>query len=294
MKTNALFLMCVCASMMCLSLNAQDTEKDSTGLPGDQFSLQAALDMFKKASSPEEFEKLINSEDQHVHNLDLNGDSQTDYIRVIDKMEKDLHVFILQVPVSESESQDIAVFELEKNGNQNAILQIIGDEDIFGEQIIMEPTDEDSKGEMQEDGKTKGGGPLASFNENNLGIVVNVWFWPCVRFVYAPIYHPWISPWRWSVYPNWWRPWRPLRWHVWHPFRVRPHAGFTVVSTHRVVRAHRIYTPHRVSSVTVRTRHSASVQNYRVTRTKTTRVTTGPKGNTKVKTTRTTTRVKRR
>ena len=32
--------------------------RDSTGLPGDNFSLQGALEMFKKASSPEEFEKL--------------------------------------------------------------------------------------------------------------------------------------------------------------------------------------------------------------------------------------------
>lgn len=294
MKPIYSLLLSLCASVMCLQLPAQSTSTDSTGLPGEQFSLQAALDLFKKAASPEEFEKLINSEDQHVNNLDLNGDGQTDYIRVIDKMEKDLHVFVLQVPVSDSESQDIAVIELEKTGNETAILQIIGDEDIYGEQIIVEPSDEDSNGESHEGEMKKGGGPLPYFDENNMGIVVNVWLWPCVRFVYAPVYHPWISPWRWAVYPAWWRPWRPLRWHVWHPFYFRPRPGFAVVSTHRVVRAHRIYTPHRVTSVTVRTRHAAPVKNYKVTRTKTTRVTTGPKGNTKVKTTRTTTRVKRR
>ena len=34
---------------------------DSTGLPGDNFSLEGAIDLFKKAESPEDFEKLLNS-----------------------------------------------------------------------------------------------------------------------------------------------------------------------------------------------------------------------------------------
>ena len=118
---------------------AQDAATDSTGLPGDNFSLQGALQMFQKAGSPEEFEKLINSEDNSVNNLDLNNDGETDYVRVIDKMEKDLHVLVLQVPVSETENQDIAVIEMEKTGDTTAILQIIGDEDIYGEEAIVEP-----------------------------------------------------------------------------------------------------------------------------------------------------------
>lgn len=266
-------------------------EEDSTGLPGDHFSLQGALELFKKAASPEEFEKMINSEDQHVNNLDLNGDGDIDYIRVIDNTEGDVHAFVLQIPVSETENQDIAVIELEKNGNESALLQIIGDEEIFGEQTIVEPSEE---GEMKSMEPKKKGGP--NFYENGYfddAIVINVWPWPCVRFVYGPVYRPWISPWRWRVYPTWWRPWRPLTWRVFHPFRARYHRGFAVVTTHRVVRAHRVYTPVRVSSVTVRTRHHNSVNSFRVTRTKT-KVTTGPRGNTKVTKSRTTTRVRKR
>jgi hypothetical protein len=37
---------------------------DSTGLPGDNFSLEGALELFKKSASPEEFEKLLNTEDK--------------------------------------------------------------------------------------------------------------------------------------------------------------------------------------------------------------------------------------
>ena len=63
------------------------------------------------------------------------------------------------------------------------------------------------------------------------------------------------------------------------------HRKFVIVGTHRVVRAHKVYTPFRASSVTVRTRHAASVSRYRVTRTKTT--VTGSRGKSATKTTTT-------
>ena len=83
-------------------------------VPGDQFSLEGALELFKKSESPEHFEKLLNSPDAKVNNLDLNGDGYIDYIRVFDKYERNVHVFILQAVVSDSENQDIAVIVLEK------------------------------------------------------------------------------------------------------------------------------------------------------------------------------------
>ncbi len=111
---------------------AQNPEPaDSTGLPGDHFSLEGALDLFKKAESPEDFEKLLNQEDANVNNLDLNEDGETDYIRVIDNMEDDVHAIVLQVSVSEEESQDVAVIEIEKTGDEEATLQIIGDEVLY-------------------------------------------------------------------------------------------------------------------------------------------------------------------
>jgi len=258
---------------------AQDAVPDSTGLPGDNFSLQGALQMFQKASSPEEFEKLINTENNSVNNLDLNGDGETDYVRVIDKMEKDLHVLVLQVPVSETENQDIAVIEIEKTGDTTAILQIIGDEDIYGEEIIIEP---DGRGEDDafidyNYNNTLSGPNVDFYPAAPTRIVVNVWLWPSVRYVYSPIYRPWVSPWRWRHYPVWWRPWRPSGWHVWHPRHRMYHRHFVVVHTHRAARAHAIYRPARISSVTVRTRHATAVGNYRVSKSKT--KVTGPRGN---------------
>lgn len=261
-------------------IKAQDSDQDSTGLPGDNFSLQGALEMFKKANSPEEFEKLINTRDNNVNNLDLNEDGDIDYIRVIGKMDKGAHAFVLQVPVSESENQDIAVIELEKTGDENAMLQIVGDEDIYGEQTIVEPSEE---GDDDNEGEKGQGADTEYLSHIKAAVVVNVWLWPSVRYVYRPGYVVWVSPWRWKVYPGWWRPWRPLSWRVFHPLRWRYHRHYAVVHTHRVVHAHRIYTPIRKTSVTVTKRYTANVKHYRTTRTTTIKTN---KGNVKVKTTK--------
>ena len=243
------------------------TAADSTGLPGDNFSLEGALELFKKSTSPEEFEKLLNSEDSKVNNLDLNGDGETDYVNVIDQTKKGSHAFVLQVAVNENEKQDIAVIELEKTGNDKAVAQIVGDEDMYGEQTIVEPTEE----------------VVTNAGTSRQQVVVNVWTWPSVRYVYAPAYALWISPYRWRAYPGWWRPWRPIGYHTFYSYRAPYRSRYVVVNNHRVVRAHRVYVPHRVTSVTVRTRHTAAVTHYRTTRT----VRVNHRGAGRVKTTRT-------
>lgn len=270
------------------TLQAQDQVQstDSTGLPGDNFSLQGALELFKKAGSPEDFEKLLNSEDSKVNNLDLNEDGNTDYIRVVGKREHDVQLFVLQALVADNESQDIAVIELEKTGKDNAVIEIVGDEDIFGEETIVEP--EDNRDNAFNEGFSMlAGGP--NMENAPTGIIVNVWAWPCVRFVYAPAYVVWVSPFTWRTRPVWYRPWRPLAWHVYRPMRYRYRPHYAVVTTRRVVVAPTIYRPMRVSSVTVKTRHHVAVNNYRVTR-KTTTV----RGHHGRRYTRTTTTVRRR
>ncbi len=246
---------------------------DSTGLPGDNFSLEGALELFKKSTSPEEFEKLINSEENKVNNIDLNEDEEIDYIKVIDKNDNGAHAFILQVAVSESENQDIAVIELEKTGDEQAVAQIVGDEDIYGEETILESTDE----------------VVTNAGTSRSRVVVNVWAWPSVRYVYAPSYRVWVSPYRWRAHPAWWRPWRPVRHQVFYGYHAPYRGRYVVVPTHRAVRAHRIYAPARTTSITVRTRHNASVTNYRATRTTHKTVTVkGKNGNKQVKATRAT------
>jgi hypothetical protein len=250
------------------SLQAQDTAADTTHLPGSNFSLQGALEMFKKAGSPEEFEKLLNTQDNKVNNLDLNGDGDIDYIKVVNKRENDVQIFVLQDLVSETESQDIAVIELQKTGAENAVIQIVGDEDIYGQETIIEPSaGNDEAANETSDQKEEpyfGSGPFVTTRYAPArAIIVNVWVWPCVRFVFAPAYTVWVSPWSWRVRPVWWHPWRPLAWTVYRPYRYHYAPHYVVVHTHRVVYAPRIYRPMRVTSVTVRTRNQVVINRYR-------------------------------
>ena len=252
------------ALLTTFSLTAQsDVSTDSTGYPGDGFSLEGALELFKTANSPEAFEKALNSEDNSVNNLDLNEDGEVDYVRVVDNMSEKSHAIVLQVPLNEKESQDIAVIEIEEQGKENTILQIVGDPDVYGEETLIEPFQEEAKS----DGK---GGPSA--NARIARVVVNVYFWPCVRYVYRPSYRVYVSPWGWRVYPTYWRPWRPHPWHVYHSRRVVYHRHYHRVHTHRVVHAHRVYTPHRRTTTVVRTR-TTTVRATQAKRTTTTRTT---------------------
>jgi hypothetical protein len=257
--------------------NAQNPAKDSTGFPGDNFSLQGALQLFQKASSPEEFEKLVNTKDKNVNNLDLNKDGKTDYVKVIDKSEKKSHALILQVPVSQTESQDIAVIELEKTGDTTAMIQIIGDKDVYGKEIIIEP-DGDKKDLVYNEWNSSTHGPANGYTDDNAyTVVVNVWYWPSVTFIYGPVYTPWVSPWRWGYYPGWWVTWRPVAWTTWYPRAVVYNRNYVAVNTYRVTGAHYLYTPYRSSAVAVsRTTAIAAGPNGVAAASKTT--VTGPAG----------------
>lgn len=226
------------------SFSQQITDSE---VPGDNFSLEGALELFKKSSSPEEFEKMLNSPDSKVNNLDLNGDGYIDYIRVLDRYEGNVHAFILQAVISETENQDIAVIELEKLANGKAVLQIVGDEDIYGVETIIEPTRE----------VRTYAGTMSSTT------VVNVWAWPSVQYVYGPFYRGWYSPWSWHVRPIWWRSWRPVAYvhyySTWQPYWDY----YTPCYTRRVVYAHHIYRPYRCSSVIVYNRHHERISRYR-------------------------------
>src|SRR5687768_18426491 len=92
----AVVAMVVSGSISALGQQVMDSE-----VPGDHFSLEGALELFKKSSSPEEFERMLNSPDSKVNNLDLNGDGYIDYIRVHDRYEGNVHAFIIQAVRSE-------------------------------------------------------------------------------------------------------------------------------------------------------------------------------------------------
>lgn len=216
-------------------------------VPGDNFSLEGALELFKQSSSPEDFEKRLNSPDSKVNNLDLNGDGYIDYIRVHDRHEGNVHAFVIQAVVSERELQDVAVITLEKLANGKAVLQIIGDEDIYGIETIIEPTQEVRTYAGTQTNRT----------------VVNVWSWPSVQYVYSPYYVGWASPWGWYRRPIWWRAWRPVTYVHYYPIWRPYYHHYSVCYTPRVVYARNLYRPHRSTSIIVHDRHYAQVDRYR-------------------------------
>jgi hypothetical protein len=247
MKNLAIFLFVFAALA---TTNAQDSNTQNLG---DNFSLEGALAMFKTSSSLEAFEAAINEENNNVNNLDLNEDGNIDYVHVADIMENDAHVIVLSTYLNGNEKQDIATIGIEKTGDASAVLQIIGDEDLYPENTIVEPYDaEESPG-------TSKGGP--SFNELEWNrIVVNVWGWPCVRFMYAPRYIAYVSPFRWGHYPPRWRPWRPFKQSLFYT-RCAPHrVYYHRAPTRRVVYATKIYRPNRhTSTIVVQKRNSRTI-----------------------------------
>ena len=251
---------------MCAVANPMFQTADSLGLPGDNLNLYGVLDLFKKSESPEAFEKALNSSDTKLNNLDLNGDGEIDYIRVIDRSEKDMHALVLQIPVNEDESQDVAVIEVEKKEDGTAHLQIVGDEELYGKNYIIEPADENSKPTTSTSAQAQ---PTTSNTNSNQNVsttppqpvVVNVWMWPAVRYVYQPVYTPWVSPWRWRYYPPYWKPWRPVVWGVYYPYWRPYHVHYYRAHTYNVVRVHDMYYGHRVVSRTVYKRRAATPEN---------------------------------
>ncbi len=239
MKRNLiiLFLLSLFSGLTYAQTDAQNNE-----YAGDNFSLEGVLEVFKNSSNIEEFEKYINEENQNVNNLDLDNDGETDYISVESMTEGDHHNIILYTYLSENERQDIAVIEIEKTDKEEAVLQIIGDEALFAANTIVEPSDVTEPSE-------KGNGP--AIQNAPLRIVVNVWFWKPVRFIFSPGYRVWVSPYRWHFYPKWWKPWKPVRYHVFYT-KTAPHrVVYHRTTIHRVKHAHALYYPHRKTSTTI-------------------------------------------
>src|SRR6187402_3669120 len=116
MKKYIITMIFVLTGFMTQSVSSQ-TEKDPEplGLPGDNLDLYAVLDLFQKSKTIEAFEKTLNEEKTKINNLDLDLDKKVDFIKVVTKKEGDSFQFILQVDVSKTETQDVAVILLDKD-----------------------------------------------------------------------------------------------------------------------------------------------------------------------------------
>ena len=194
--------------MNLLSLPALSQDKgkvDTTnklGLAGDGLDLYAVLDLFQQSKTIESFEKSLNDSKSKINNLDLDLDGKVDFIKVVtEKKDKkdDSYMFILRVDVSKTESQDVAVILLDRDKDKKVSLQIVGDEDLYGKDYVIEPK---GNSPVTPNPAYKGEEPVTVTVEPSTTNVV-VQQAPVVQYVYSPAYVPYYPPYYYGYYPGW-------------------------------------------------------------------------------------------
>jgi hypothetical protein len=222
-------------------------QPDSTGLAGDHFNLAGALELFKQSTDLSAFEQALNNSTNGVNNLDLDGNGEVDFIHVRTSADKEARVLVLQAAFGKDDQQDIASIQMERSAEGAVTIQILGDEVLYPENTIVEPTED-----VKEQG-VKRGGPLAPAAQ--ITIWLNVWSWPSVQWCYGPSWWEWSSPWYWGYYPTWWNPWRPWGWNTWWGY-PRPYWGWYHPAPYcRVNHANGVYMHRRSMSSSVRQRN---------------------------------------
>ena len=154
--------------------------------------LKMVAKLFAEAKNLEEFETMLNNPDSAFCNLDLNGDGQVDYLRVVETGEGNKRLIVLQAILAKDIYQDVASIYVEKDEAKNEVkVQIVGDEYVYGTNYIIEP--------------------VYVYRP-----VIYDWFW-------GPAWVAWSSPWYWGYYPGWWyahncwaHDWYWHRCYAWH------------------------------------------------------------------------------
>ena len=196
MKKN-LSILVVAMSLLYLPVFSQ-TENDTTallGLPGDNLDLYAVLTLFQKSKTIEAFEKSLNDEQTKINNLDLDLNKKVDFIKVTTTKKDSAFSFVLQVDVTKTETQDVAIILVNKDKGKVSI-QAVGDPELYGKGYVIEP---------------KGQSPITA-NPGYTGsdpVIVNVpatttvvvQSAPIVQYVYSPAYVPYAPPYYYGYYP---------------------------------------------------------------------------------------------
>ena len=156
--------------------------------------LRVVAKLFAEASTTEQFENMLNNPDSAFSNLDLNGDNQIDYLRVVEAGTANNKLIVIQAVLAKDIYQDVASIYVEKDTKtQEVSVQIIGDEYIYGTNYIIEP--------------------VYIYRP----IIYN-WLW-------SPRWYCWGSPWYWGYYPSWWyyRPCYAYHWYYDRCYRFHYH-----------------------------------------------------------------------
>jgi hypothetical protein len=219
MKNVALGSLLTIALILGTTVGVQGQNEERLGLPGDNLNLYGVMKLFQESQTLEDFERNLNDSNTMLNNLDLNGDYQVDYINVVDYVDGDVHTIVLRDALNKVDYQDVAVFTVQPSRTGNVVVQLIGDEALYGKNYIIEPYYDNVNG-TQNPGYV--GNTRVYYGQDvtiHRTTTVEVSAWPIIRFIFAPTYVLWRSPWYFGYYPGYWSPWRPYYWDYYSGFQ---------------------------------------------------------------------------
>lgn len=192
----------------------------------EDLDLKTVATLFGQAKDLEQFEQMLNNPDSAFSNLDLNGDGNVDYLRVIETADQNRHLVVIQAVLAKDIYQDVATIFVEKDPESEAVtVQVIGDEYIYGADYIIEP--------------------VYIYRP-----VIYDWFW-------GPSWVCWHSPFYWDYWPIWWRPYHCIAHHLYWEHMYWHHHYHPICSYRTGHHYHPHYAPmrDRVSRSDYATRH---------------------------------------
>lgn len=209
----------------------------------ENLNLRTVATLFGQAKDLEEFEALLNNPDSAYSNLDLNGDGDVDYLRVVETADGSKHLVVIQAVLAKDIYQDVASIFVDKDEEETVTIQVVGDEYVYGTNYIIEP--------------------VYLYRP-----LIYDWFW-------GASWVAWHSPYYWDYYPHWWHHhhcidpflyWDHCYWHHYHhpicSYRTAHHHHPHFHGMHHAVRRNDMAVRHPERSFATRNA-SRSVQNAR-------------------------------
>ena len=209
----------------------------------ENLNLRTVATLFGQAKDLEEFEALLNNPDSAYSNLDLNGDGDVDYLRVVETADGSKHLVVIQAVLAKDIYQDVASIFVDKDEEETVTIQVVGNEYVYGTNYIIEP--------------------VYLYRP-----LIYDWFW-------GASWVAWHSPYYWDYYPHWWHHhhcidpflyWDHCYWHHYHhpicSYRTAHHHHPHFHGMHHAVRRNDMAVRHPERSFATRNA-SRSVQNAR-------------------------------
>ena len=192
----------------------------------ENLDLKTVATLFGQAKDLEQFEQMLNNPDSAFSNLDLNGDGDVDYLRVIETADQERHLIVIQAILAKDIYQDVASIFVEKDPASEVVtVQVIGDEYIYGADYIIEP--------------------VYIYRP-----MIYDWFW-------GPSWVAWHSPFYWDYWPVWWHPYHCIAHHLYWEHIYWYHHHYPVCAFRTGHHYHPHYAPmrDRVTRSDYATRH---------------------------------------